>query len=107
MYRALRVEMDERRRRQWAAAEAGELGRGGVSAVARATGLSRTTICAGRRELGMPAKRRAAEAMRVRRPGGARKPLSHTDPGLLGALESLIEALSMGDPACTPVVLWL
>src|SRR5882724_9561430 len=89
-YRALRVEMDERRRRQWAASEASELGRGGVSAVSRATGLSRTTISAGRRELELPPRRRAAEAMRIRRPGGGRKPLTATDPGLLEALESLI-----------------
>ena len=97
-YRALRVEMDERYRRQWAAAEAKELGRGGVSAVARATGLSRTTISAGRRELELPAKRRAAEATRIRRTGGGRKPLIQTDPGLLGALESLIEPSTRGDP---------
>jgi hypothetical protein len=97
-YRALRVELDERRRRQWAAAEASELGRGGVSAVARATGLSRTTISAGRRELKLSVKRRAVEAMRIRRPGGGRKPLTQTDPGLLRALESLIEPTTRGDP---------
>ena len=46
-YQLLVPEMDERRRRQWAAAEARELGWGGVSLVARATGLSRPTITAG------------------------------------------------------------
>ena len=55
-YRALSVEMDERGRRQWAAAEARELGWGGVTAVAHATGVSRTTITAGRRELELPAQ---------------------------------------------------
>ena len=90
--------MDERGRRQWAAAEAGELGWGGVSAVARATGLSRTTITAGLRELDLPAAKRAAEATRVRRPGGGRKPLTETDPGLLAALEALIEPTTRGDP---------
>jgi hypothetical protein len=97
-YRALRVEMDERRRRQWAAAEARELGRGGVSAVARATGLSRTTITAGLRELKLPSRRRAVEAVRVRRPGGGRKPLTQTDPHLWAALELLIEPTTRGDP---------
>ncbi len=48
-YRALRVEMDERGRRLWAAVEASELGWGGVTALAQATGLSRTTITAGLR----------------------------------------------------------
>ncbi|MCH8146692.1 MAG: hypothetical protein IH987_01685 [Planctomycetes bacterium] len=79
-YRALTVGMDERGRRQWAAAEARELGWGGVTAVARATGLSRTTITAGFRELELPAGQRAIEGMRVRRPGGGRKALAETDP---------------------------
>jgi hypothetical protein len=48
-YQSLLPEMDERRRRQWAAAEARELGWGGVSLVARATGLSRPTITTGLR----------------------------------------------------------
>jgi len=97
-YRSLEPELDERRRRQWAAAEARDLGWGGVTAVAQATGLSRTTITAGMKELALPAKRRAAEAMRVRRPGAGRRPLSETDPGLLAALEALIEPVTRGDP---------
>ncbi len=90
--------MDERSRRQWAAAEARELGWGGVTAVARATGLSRTTITAGFRELELPAGQRAVEGMRVRRPGGGRKALAETDSGLLAALEALIEPTTRGDP---------
>ncbi|MGH8675718.1 MAG: ISAzo13 family transposase [Burkholderiales bacterium] len=90
--------MDERGRRQWAAAEARELGWGGVTAVARATHLSRTTITAGLRELELPAGQRAAEGMRVRRAGGGRKTLTETDPGLLAALEVLIEPTTRGDP---------
>jgi hypothetical protein len=97
-YRSLRMEMSERSRRQWAAAEARELGWGGVSAVARATGLSRTTITVGLRELDLPVSQRTAEALRIRRPGGGRKPLTQTDPGLLSALESLIEPVTRGDP---------
>jgi hypothetical protein len=97
-YRALEPELDERRRRQWAAAEARDLGWGGVTAVAEATGLSRTTVSVGMRELTLPAKRRALEAMRVRRPGGGRRPLSETDPGLMAALETLIEPATRGDP---------
>ena len=97
-YRSLRVEMDERGRRQWAAAEARELGWGGVRAVAAATGLSRTTITAGRRELDLPARQREAEAGRVRRPGGGRKPLIERDPTLLTALEALIEPATRGYP---------
>ncbi len=90
--------MDERVRRQWAAVEARQLGYGGVAAVSRATGLSRTTVVAGLAELDLPAGRRSAEAARVRRPGGGRRPLTEADPGLLAALESLVGPTSRGDP---------
>ena len=97
-YDLLRPTMHERMRRQWAAAEARELGWGGVTTVALATGLSRTTITAGLEELEFPAQRRALEAARVRRPGGGRRPLTKTDPELLHALEALIEPVTRGDP---------
>jgi len=97
-FRSLEPEMDERMRRQWAAAEAREVGWGGITAVARATGLSRTTITAGLRELTLPAEERMNEASRIRRTGGGRKPLTETDPGLLAALEALIEPTTRGDP---------
>ena len=97
-YQSLRMVMDERMKRQWAAAESRDLGWGGVTAVAQATGLSRTTITAGLRELDLPARQRAAEAARVRRPGGGRHCLPQTDAGLLAALESLIEPTTRGDP---------
>ena len=96
-FRALNVELDERRRRQWAAAEARVLGYGGVVAVARATGLSRTTITAGLRELKLPVRQRRSAAMRVRRVGGGRRRLTQIDEGLLAALEALIEP-TRGDP---------
>jgi hypothetical protein len=90
-YLAVKHEMDERRRRQWAAAEARALGWGGVTAVAQATGLSRTTITAGLRELSQASDRRAEEAGRVRRRGGGRRPLTAVDSQLRLALEALIE----------------
>jgi hypothetical protein len=97
-YRSLRPEMDERLRRQWAAAEARDAGWGGVTAVSEATGLSRVTITAGLRELEQPKRVRHAEATRVRRPGGGRKPVTETDPALWGSLEALIEPVTRGDP---------
>ncbi len=97
-YRALLPELDERRRRQWAAAEARELGWGGMSLVARATGLSRPTITVGLRELGQPATQRATQAVRVRQPGGGRRPVTEADPELLAALELLVEPVTRGDP---------
>jgi hypothetical protein len=98
MYRALRPEMDERARRQWAAAEARECGWGGVTLVASATGLSRPTIMAGMKELKLPAKKRSAAAQRIRRPGGGRKRLLDVDPEIASALEALIEPVTRGDP---------
>jgi hypothetical protein len=91
--------MNERTRRQWAAAEATELGWGGVSAVAATTGLSRTTITAGLRELRQRAEHPDAPVSpRVRRPGGGRKRRTETDPGLLPALEALVDPVTRGDP---------
>ncbi|MBV8314788.1 MAG: ISAzo13 family transposase [Planctomycetaceae bacterium] len=91
--------MDERMRRQWAASEASALGWGGVTAVSLATGLARETIVAGCREL---EHRRAhpaeAVAMRIRRPGGGRKPLTETDPGLQQALDALVDPATRGHP---------
>lgn len=97
-YRSLRSGLDERMRRHWAAAEARDLGWGGVSAVSEATGLSRMTITKGLRELKQPARVRAAEAGRVRRPGAGRKPVTEHDPELEAALDTLIDPLTRGDP---------
>jgi Rhodopirellula transposase DDE domain len=97
-YQSLLPELDERMRRQWAAAEARALGWGGITAVSHATGLSRPTIMSGLAELDLPAEQRAAEAARVRRPGGGRPTLAESDPRLLTALESLIEPTTRGDP---------
>lgn len=94
-YDMLVREMDERQRRQWAAAEARDLGWGGVSTVAEATGLSRPTIAAGMKELDQPVDRRVLEATRTRRPGGGRKSLMSTDSTLLDAL---IDPVTRGDP---------
>ena len=103
-YDGLRPFLDERRRRLWAANEAWALGRGGVTAVAAATGLARNTIADGLRELravaagGTAAPAASGGAGRQRRAGGGRKTLAHHDPDLLGALEALIEPTTRGDP---------
>ena len=77
-----------------AAAEAMEMGRGGVSLVSRACGLSRVTITKGVRELDEP----GLPEGRTRRPGGGRKKLEAQDPKLKRVLESLVEPLARGDP---------
>ena len=97
-FKALAPSMDERMRRHWAAAEAREVGRGGIAAVQAATGLSRPTITSGIREIAMPAKIRAAAGARIRRAGGGRRALIENDPGLLAALEGLIDSSTRGHP---------
>jgi hypothetical protein len=94
-FEALAPVLDERARRRFAAAEAMSAGRGGVSAVTRATGMARSTIGRGLVEL------RSGEALdtsRVRRPGGGCKPLIETDTSLLNDLRSLVEPDTRGDP---------
>src|ERR671936_1039045 len=88
--------LDERQRRLWAAAEAGTLGYGGISLVARATGVSRRAIHAGLAELAGVAE--PLPGGRVRRPGAGRKPLTRFQPGLLEALDALVEPTCRGDP---------
>ena len=97
-FRLVAVELDERRRRQWAAAEARDAGWGGISLMARATGLSRPTIMVGLKELELSAKGRVAAAARVRSPGGGRRTVTQSDPGLREALERLIDPATRGDP---------
>ena len=94
---ALAPILDERGRRWFAAAEALAAGRGGVTAVARITGLARSTIGRGLAELcgaGVP----SAPLHRVRRAGGGRKSLVAGDATLLADLKGLVEPSTRGDP---------
>ena len=94
-YLAVSPLLDERARRLMAGSEALAIGRGGVAAVARATGLARTTV-----ERGM-ADVRTGERLargRVRRAGAGRPPIEQRDPTLRADLEALIEPTTRGDP---------
>jgi hypothetical protein len=98
-YRSLGPLMDERLRRQWAATEAQAYGRGGLSAVSSATGMSRNTIRKGLAELAARKKNpKAVVDARVRKQGGGRKRLTETDRDLAEALDQLVEPTSRGDP---------
>jgi transposase len=92
--------LDERQRRLLVAAEAKVLGRGGVSAVAKATGVSRETIRAGVAELENVGRDGSVPAIRkrVRRPGGGRKRAIDKDATLLADLEDLVDPATRGDP---------
>lgn len=97
-YLVLRGSLNERQRRLWSATEAREIGRGGIACVARVTGLSRTTIRTGIREIEQPRPRGSRQEVRIRKPGGGRKSLTHHDPELSKALDALIEPTTRGDP---------
>jgi hypothetical protein len=96
----LRPLLDERARRLWAAVEARTMGRGGISRVAEATGLTRVTIRAGLQELARAGTAPGAQTPpeRLRRPGGGRKPRGLHDPHLRHALETLVDPVTRGDP---------
>ena len=99
VYDSLAPVMDERMRRQWAAAEAQVYGWGGIRAISTTIGMSTNTVRRGLREL---AEREAHPEIvvseRVRREGGGRKAQTKLDPGLSSALERLIEPATRGDP---------
>ena len=93
---ALRPVLDERLSRLWAGAEAEALGDGGIALVERATGLSRTTIRAGRDELRAGVS--AEDVVLVRRAGGGRPRIEDTTPEIVAVLESLVDPVTRGDP---------
>jgi len=95
-YDALSPVLDERSRRRFAAAEALAAGWGGIAAVSEATGIARSTIGYGLRELRGDAPDSAFGG--VRRKGAGRKPLTQTDPTLLSDLERLVDPDTRGDP---------
>jgi transposase len=94
--RALLPQLNERDRRAAMAAEAKSWGRGGISAVHRATGASRTTIRRGMVELAHGEL--AQTGHRVRARGAGRKKAEVANPELLDALDSLVEPRTRGDP---------
>jgi hypothetical protein len=93
-YAALRPYLDERQRRRVLAVEAVELGRGGITVVAQATGVHPDTVAKGVQEL----EGGGESSGRVRAPGGGRKRASETDPGLAPALRALVDPETRGDP---------
>jgi hypothetical protein len=87
--------LNERSRRRWAAAEARSHGRGGIAAVARATGISEGTVRRGLTEFDAGDE---LEPERVRRAGAGRPGILEREPGLSEALDALIDPVTRGDP---------
>jgi hypothetical protein len=93
-FEALRPRLDERGRRLFCAAEARTAGYGGVTVVARATGVARSTINRGLKDL----QARDPAPSKIRRSGGGRPALTQTDPTLLEDLRAMLESTTLGDP---------
>jgi len=87
--------LDERGRRLFAAAEVRTAGWGGLAVVSRITGLARSTINRGEDDIDAGP---LPEGRQARRAGGGRKAVSERDPGLVPALQSLVEPATLGDP---------
>jgi hypothetical protein len=94
-YDGVGPELNERQRRLWAASEARSHGRGGIAAVARATGISEDTIGRGLKELREGARLGPGQ---VRRSGAGRPALTDSDPTLLEDLKRMVDPDTRGDP---------
>jgi transposase len=94
-YAGLASSLGERSRRTWAAVEARSLGWGGITAVSEATGIAESTIRHGLQELESGI---ASPESRQRKAGGGRKKAQISDPGLVQALNQLLEPTTLGDP---------
>jgi len=89
--------LNEKQRRVVYAAEAEQIGHGGKTLICSLTGMSRPTINQGIRELSENSELQF-DNKRIRKEGAGRKKITSENPGLLIALESLVEPLSRGDP---------
>lgn len=100
-YQVLEPLLHEKARRRWAACEATGLGYGGVSAVARVTGVSRHLIHRGIQEINAPTEGTGTgepSDTRIRRPGAGRPRLTTTDRTLQEDLQRLVDPSTRGDP---------
>lgn len=100
-FKRLEWAFDERMRRLFGAAEAATLGWGGVSLVSKATGMSRRAIHVGLKELVAAKAPVEGQPKRIRKEGAGRKCVTEADPGLIKALENLVEPTTRGDPEST------
>jgi len=90
--------LNEYQARLFVAERALDLGRGGISRLARLTGMSRVTITQGVKDLSSAARLRSASLGRVRNPGGGRKKVEDGDPALRARLKEIVEETTAGDP---------
>ena len=97
-FAVMRQVLDERQWRVYLGAEANAVGYGGIAAVARAAGVSETTVAAGAGEAADPQALTALAPGRSRRAGAGRPRAEDDQPGLTRALGDLLEEGKRGDP---------
>ena len=86
--------LNEKQRRLFLAAEAKALGWGGVSKVAKASGISRVTVHKALAEI----ESKSISPERIRNPGGGRKDIAEYQPEIIDKLEALVDPVTRGDP---------
>lgn len=101
-FKPLATILNERQIRTWAATEARAIGHGGISMLAKVTGLAEKTISRGIAEVSKPG-RKSNEVLNLetdqsRKPGGGRKLITEKHPGIMEALEKLVSPATRGDP---------
>lgn len=96
-YKKLLPHLNERERRLVLAADATSMGRGGQSKVAKLTGVSRSTLNMGQKELDLPVAE-ATKPKKIRKPGGGRKKETSKNANLKQAIEDIVDPYTVGDP---------
>ena len=90
--------LNEKQRRIYLASEAMAIGRGGIADVSRASGISRSVIHAGIKDITEGNTDALSVDAPIRRKGAGRKPITVTQPGITEALERLVCDATFGDP---------
>ena len=96
-YSIIKPHLNERSRRIWSGIEASSYGHGGIELIHKVTGLSKSTIRQGIKEINQSPLLNDP-TNRIRKKGGGRKSITTSQPGILEALQALISPFSKGDP---------
>ena len=90
--------LNEKQKRIYLASEAIAIGRGGVTEISRISGISRSVITAGIKDINDGNAEVLSADAPIRRKGAGRKPITETQPGITEALEKLVCDSTFGDP---------
>jgi transposase len=94
-FQPLSLVLNERSKRIWVATEAISYGKGGVTAVHKATSIARNTIYSGIKDIDVTNQ---LDISKLRQSGAGRKTLVSKNPNIMKDLEEVLESSSRGDP---------